>query len=235
MAEVLIVIPTYNESENLPLIAHAALEALPEAHLLVVDDNSPDGTGRIADQLAAADARVSVLHREGKGGLGRAYLAGFKWALEREYRYVFEMDADFSHQPRYLPVMLQAAQEGADLVVGSRYVKGGGTQGWGWQRKLISRGGGLYSRAVLGLKVHDVTAGFACYRRRTLEALELDQVFSMGFGFQVEMKYRTQRKGFSIVEVPIVFPDRTRGASKMSGRIFKEALVGVWRMKLRVP
>jgi dolichol-phosphate mannosyltransferase len=147
------------------------------------------------------------------GGLGRAYLAGFKWALERDYQYVFEMDADFSHQPGYLPGMLAAAREGADLVVGSRYVAGGGTTGWGWQRKLISRGGGMYARAVLGLKPQDVTAGFVCFRRRVLEALELGEVFSLGFGFQVEMKYRTQRKGFSIVEVPIVFPDRTRGAS----------------------
>lgn len=231
---VLIVIPTYNEAENLPKIVPAAHEYLPEAHVLVVDDDSPDGTGRLADEMAAADPRVHVLHRTGKGGLGTAYIAGFHWALERDYAFVFEMDADFSHQPRFLPDFL-ARVEDADLALGSRYIPGGGTENWGLKRQMISRGGNLYARAVLGLwRLHDITGGFKCFRREVLEAIDLDAIQQRGFGFQIELTYRAHRKGFRIAEVPIVFPDRIEGESKMSGGIFKEALVGVWKLKFGV-
>ena len=231
MSDVLIVMPTYNEADNLPRIVPALHEVLPQAHVLVVDDGSPDGTGSLADAMAAQDPRVHVLHRTVKEGLGRAYLAGFAWALARDYRFVFEMDADFSHQPKYLAPMLKAAEEGADVVVASRYRRGGGTEGWTWKRKLISRGGGLYARAVLGLPVTDPTGGFKCFRRETLEALPLDQILNAGFGFQIELNYRCHVMGFRIAEVPIVFPDRKAGASKMSGAIFKEALVNVWKLR----
>lgn len=231
MPDVLIVMPTYNEADNLPRIVPALHEVLPEAHVLVVDDGSPDGTGRLADEMAARDPRVHVLHRTAKEGLGRAYLAGFRWALAQEYRFVFEMDADFSHQPKYLAPMLQAAKDGADVVIASRYRKGGGTEGWSVKRKLISRCGGLYARAVLGLPVTDPTGGFKCFRREVLEALPFDDILSTGFGFQIELNYRCHRLGFRIAEVPIVFPDRKAGASKMSGAIFQEALVNVWKLR----
>jgi dolichol-phosphate mannosyltransferase len=231
---VLIVIPTYNEAENLPKIIPAAHEVLPQAHVLVVDDGSPDGTGRLADELSARDPRVHVLHRTGKGGLGTAYIAGFRWALARDYAFVFEMDADFSHQPRFLPAFLDKAQQ-ADLVLGARYVPGGGTEGWSWKRELISRGGNAYARAVLGLwRLHDITGGFKCFRREVLAALDLDAIQQKGFGFQIELTYRTVRKGFRVAEVPIVFPDRAEGTSKMSGGIFREALVGVWKLRFGV-
>ena len=232
---VLIIIPTFNERENLPKIIPAIHDVLPEANILVVDDNSPDGTGGLADEMVARDARIHVLHRQGKEGLGKAYLAGFAWALAPErglsYDYIFEMDADFSHQPRYLLPMVAAARVGADLVIGSRYVKGGGTENWGWSRRMISRWGGRYSRLVLGLKPQDVTAGFKCFRRSTLEALDLDKIISVGFGFQIELNIRVQLMGFRIEEVPIVFPDREEGTSKMSGSIVNEALLNVWRLR----
>lgn len=232
MADVLIVMPTYNEADNLARIVPAIHEVLPRAHVLVVDDGSPDGTGHLADTLAEHDPRVHVLHRAAKQGLGRAYLAGFRWALEREYRFVFEMDADFSHQPKYLAPMLQAAEAGADVVVASRYTKGGGTEGWSLKRKLISRCGGLYARAVLWLPVTDPTGGFKCFTREVLQALPFDQILNAGFGFQIELNYRCHKLGFRFAEVPIVFPDRKAGASKMSGAIFQEALVNVWRLRL---
>jgi len=229
---VLIVIPTYNEAENLPKIIPAAHEYLPQAHVLVVDDGSPDGTGQLADDLAARDPRVHVLHRSGKGGLGTAYIAGFRWALERDYAFVFEMDADFSHQPRFLPAFLERAQT-ADVVLGSRYIPGGGTEGWSWKRELVSRGGNAYARAVLGLwRLHDITGGFKCFRREVLAGIDLDAIQQKGFGFQIELTYRAARQGFRIAEVPIVFPDRREGTSKMSGSIFREALVGVWKLRL---
>ena len=178
----LIVIPTFNERENLEAIVEAILATVPHAHILVVDDGSPDGTGVIADRLAGEDERIHVLHRSGKLGLGTAYIAGFKYALARDYQRIFEMDADFSHDPKYLPVMLDAA-ESADMVVGSRYVTGGGTRDWTLGRRLLSRGGGIYARAVLGMDVQDLTAGFICYRRETLEALDLDAVSSTGYVF----------------------------------------------------
>lgn len=226
----LIIIPTYNEIENLQALSTEVFRKVPLAHLLVVDDNSPDGTGDLADRLAAEDARVHVLHREGKLGLGTAYIAGFRWGLERGYRYLIEMDADFSHDPRYLPDLLRAAQD-HDLVIGSRYVRGGGTENWGLARRLLSRGGSLYSRTILGIRIKDVTGGFKCFRREALEAIDLDGIRSRGFGFQVEMNYKVSRKGLRIREVPIIFPDRTRGNSKMNRRIFFEALINVWKIR----
>lgn len=229
---VLIIVPTYNERENVTEVTARFLAALPEADLLFVDDNSPDGTGDLLDEIAAANPRVNVLHREGKLGLGTAYLDGFRWGLGRGYGYLFEMDADFSHDPRYLPEMYRLAAEGADMVVGSRYVEGGGTVNWGIGRQVISRGGGLYARSVLGVKVRDLTSGFVCYRRETLERLDLDAVGSNGYSFQIEMKYRVLRKGMQIVETPIVFEDRRVGQSKMSRAIFMEALIMVWKLRL---
>jgi len=229
-APALIIIPTYNERENLPELAAAIFEVVPDVHLLVVDDGSPDGTGELADEMAAADERVHVMHRAGKLGLGTAYIAGFKWALERDYPLVFEMDADFSHQPRYLPDFMAKAQD-ADLVLGCRYIEGGGTEDWGLWRQLVSRGGNLYARAVLWLPFHDLTGGFKCFRREVLEALDLDGVKSTGYAFQIELTYRAYKLGFRIVEQPIIFPDRKVGQSKMSGSIVKEAVVNLVKLR----
>jgi dolichol-phosphate mannosyltransferase len=233
MAEsTLIILPTYNERENLPVIVPAIHEVLPEARLLIIDDGSPDGTGQLADELAARDARIEVEHRAGKQGLGTAYLLGFRHAIAAGVDYVFEMDSDFSHDPRSLPDLLRAAREGADLVIGSRYVPGGGTVNWGFGRQLISRGGSLYARAVLGIGVRDLTSGFKCFRRGTLERLDLDHVRSNGYSFQVEMNYRVIKAGMRIAEVPIIFIDRRVGQSKMSRKIFLEAVGMVWRLRL---
>jgi len=232
VSEVLVIVPTYNERDNLPAIIAAVHEHLAEADVLVVDDNSPDGTGAVADELAARDGKVHVLHRPGKQGLGTAYVAGFKWALARDYQFVFEMDCDFSHDPKYLPIMLARARSGADLVLGSRYVAGGGTVNWGPMRKVISRGGSLYARTILGIDVRDVTGGFKCFRRGTLERLDLDSVSAQGYGFQIEMTYRTIKQGMRVEEVPIVFVDRRVGQSKMSKKIFLEALTLVWKLRL---
>lgn len=229
----LIIVPTYDEKDNLERFVAALLATLPELHVLVVDDNSPDGTGEIADRLAAADPRVHVLHRPGKQGLGQAYLAGFAWALARDYDRIVEMDADFSHDPRYLRPMLDASEH-ADLVIGSRYVAGGGTENWSLRRRLLSRGGSLYARTILGMRVADMTAGFVCYRREALERLGLDEVTSNGFVFQIELKYRAHRRGLRITEIPIVFPDRVAGVSKMHLAIAMEALTQVWALRLRV-
>ncbi|HEY8208601.1 MAG TPA: polyprenol monophosphomannose synthase [Myxococcaceae bacterium] len=231
MNPALVCIPTYNERENVEAICRAVLGADARLDVLVVDDNSPDGTGQLADALAAAEPRIQVLHREKKEGLGRAYLAAFRWALERGYRYVLEMDADFSHDPRYLPKMLEEAERGADLVIGSRYVEGGGTVNWGIGRQVISRGGSLYARTILGVRVRDLTAGFKCFRREVLEALDLASVTSSGYGFQIELTYKTLKKGFRVREVPIVFEDRRVGHSKMSRKIFLEALWKVWKLR----
>ena len=232
MPSVLVIVPTYNERENLPQIIQAVHQHLPEAELLVVDDNSPDGTGQVADEIARGDRLVHVLHRPGKQGLGTAYIAGFKWALPRGYEFLFEMDCDFSHDPKYLPELLRAAEERADLVLGSRYVEGGGTINWGLVRQLISRGGSLYARSVLGVHIRDLTGGFKCFRRRVLEAIDLDTVSAQGYGFQIEMTYRALKHGFRVVEVPIVFVDRRVGQSKMSKKIFVEALTLVWKLRL---
>lgn len=229
---VLIIVPTYNERENAPAIAEAVHRVLPDADLLFVDDNSPDGTGQVLDELAAREPRVRVLHRAGKLGLGTAYLAGFRDGLARGYELLVEMDADFSHDPRYLPAMLERARAGADVVIGSRYTAGGGTENWGLGRQLISRGGGLYARTVLGMRVKDLTAGFICWRRQVLEALDLAAIRSEGYGFQIEMKYRAAQAGFRLEELPIVFVDRRVGQSKMSKKIFLEALTMVWRLRL---
>ena len=222
----LVVIPTYNEAGNLPAIVAAIREALPEAAVLVVDDASPDGTGQLADALAAQYASLAVLHRSGKQGLATAYVAGFRHALQRDYDRVVAMDADFSHDPRYLPALLAATGE-ADLVIGSRYVPGGRTPDWGLSRRLISGCGNVFARTLLRLPVRDCTAGFKCYRRGVLEALDLDAIHLEGYAFQIETVYQSYRKGFRIKEVPIVFRDRTVGTSKMSAAIVAEALTYV--------
>lgn len=233
----LVCIPTYNEAENVRRIVPAVLEALPAANVLVVDDNSPDGTGAAADETARLDARVHVLHRQGKEGLGRAYLAAFTWALARDYRVIFELDADFSHQPRYLPGFVQALESRADVVVGSRRVSGGGVENWGRGRRFVSWGGSLYARTVLGVQLGDLTGGFNGWRREVLERIGLDQVTSTGYCFQIELKYRAIRKGFRVLELPIVFPERVHGVSKMSSSIFMEAVVQVVKLRwsLRKP
>ncbi|MGE5181142.1 MAG: polyprenol monophosphomannose synthase [Acidobacteriota bacterium] len=233
MAKALIVVPTYNERDNVAGIAERLLAALPAVELLFVDDNSPDGTGALLDEMSAAEPRIHVMHRAGKLGLGTAYIEGFGWGLHHGFDYLFEMDADGSHDPKYLPHMLALAEGGADVVVGSRYVPGGGTVHWGLGRKLISRGGGFYARTVLGIGVRDVTAGFACWRRGALEAIDLPSITSNGYSFQIEMKYRALRRGLKLVETPIVFEDRRVGQSKMSRAIFVEALLKVWALRFR--
>jgi dolichol-phosphate mannosyltransferase len=231
MPQALIVVPTYNERDNVRGVADRLLGALPGAEILFVDDNSPDGTGALLDELAAAEPRIHVMHRAGKLGLGTAYIEGFGWGLARGYAYLFEMDADGSHDPRYLPGMLALAEDGADVVVGSRYVPGGGTVNWGAGRRALSRGGSLYARTILGIEVRDVTAGFICWRRAALEAIDLSTISSNGYSFQIEMKYRALGKGLRLVETPIVFVDRRVGQSKMSRAIFAEALLKVWALR----
>jgi dolichol-phosphate mannosyltransferase len=229
---ILVVTPTYDERDNLPRFVRAVLDVVPEANVLIVDDASPDGTGAVADALAAEDARVAVLHRPGKLGLGTAYVEGFSWARDRGYDVVVEMDADLSHDPKYLPAFLRAVAEGADVVVGSRNVAGGGVEGWGLGRHVLSKGGSLYARAVLGVGVRDLTTGFKAYTRRALDAIDVESLRSNGYSFQIETTYRALRKGMRVVEVPIVFVDRRAGQSKMSRRIFAEAVVEVWRLRL---
>ncbi|MBL8787411.1 MAG: polyprenol monophosphomannose synthase [Deltaproteobacteria bacterium] len=230
-AGALIIIPTYEERDNLPRLVDAIFAVVPKVHLLIVDDNSPDGTGQLADALAAKDGRVHVMHRAGKLGLGTAYIAGFKWALGRDYHRIFEMDCDFSHQPKYLADFLQASST-ADLVLGCRYMKGGGTEDWTWFRRFVSKGGNFYARAVMGLRFRDLTGGFKCFRREVLEAIDLDAVKSKGYAFQIELTYRAHLAGFRIAEVPIIFPDRKVGQSKMSGRIVREAMINVVKLRL---
>ena len=223
-----LILPTYNEAENIGPMIRAAREQLRDGDtILVVDDNSPDGTGAIADDLAQEIAGVDVLHRPGKQGLGRAYLAGFAHALASGADYVLEMDSDFSHDPHDIPRLIQTAEQGADLVLGSRYVPGGSVTDWGLLRKLVSRGGSWYARVVLGVKVRDLTGGFKCFRRSVLEALDLNSVHADGYGFQIELTYRTIKAGFRVVEIPIVFRDRRVGESKMNARI---ALEAVWKV-----
>jgi dolichol-phosphate mannosyltransferase len=225
-----LVLPTYNEAENVEEIATAALASLPRgSRLLVVDDGSPDGTGEIADRIAAAEPAVEVLHRTVKEGLGPAYIAGFRHALAAGAGLVLEMDADFSHDPADLPRLIAAARGGADLAIGSRYVGGGGVAGWTASRKLISRGGSAYARLLLGVRVKDLTGGFKCFRREVLEAIDFDSIQARGYAFQVEMTYRAIQAGFKVVEVPIVFRDRQAGSSKMDRSIVAEA---VWRVPL---
>ena len=234
----LVIIPTYDERENLPIVVERLLDAAPGVDVLVADDNSPDGTGEVADRIAADDpkGRVHVLHRTGKEGLGAAYIAGFRWGLERGYRVLVEMDADLSHPPERLPAMLAAIDEGADLVIGSRYVPGGAIVNWPLQRHLISRGGNIYSRIMLGTRIRDITAGFRAYRADALEKIDLDDILSRGYGFQIDMTWRLLCEGLDVVEVPITFTERTVGQSKMSESIFREAAVNVarWGARRRV-
>jgi dolichol-phosphate mannosyltransferase len=226
LGQVAVIIPTYNERDNLEPIVGRVRAAVPDAHVLVVDDNSPDGTGEIADKLAAFDPQVHVLHRAGKSGLGTAYIAGFGWGLEHGYGVLVEHDADGSHDPADLPKML-AALARADLVIGSRYVPGGTVVNWPKSREVLSRGANIYVRIMLGIGVHDATAGFRAYRAQTLRAIGLDQVASQGYCFQVDLTLRTAERGFTIAEVPITFTERARGASKMSRAVVAEAL---WRV-----
>ena len=226
---ILIVIPTYNEKENLPTLVSQLRESVPTAHLLVVDDGSPDGTGALADGYAEKDSSIHVLHRTTKDGLGRAYVAGFTWGLEKGYTRLVQMDADLSHNPADVARLLAAD---ADLVIGSRYVSGGGTVNWGLGRRLLSRGGCLYARTILGLPLQDLTGGFKCWRRAALESVNLPEIRSNGYSFQIEMTWRALQAGFKATEVPILFTDRVDGVSKMSKRIVFEAVGMVWRLRL---
>ena len=227
----LVIVPTYNERDNIERLISTVLAQDPSLEVLVVDDGSPDGTGDIADRIAAANPRVHATHRPKKLGLGTAYLTGFRWALERDYAYVFEMDADFSHDPAHLPQFLDAIK-GNDLVLGSRYRQGRVTVvNWPMTRLLLSYCANIYARVVTGLRLGDATGGFKCFRRSVLEAIPLDQVRSNGYAFQIEMSFRAWRKGFRITEIPIVFVDRTDGESKMSNRIIREAIWMVWRLR----
>jgi dolichol-phosphate mannosyltransferase len=228
----LVITPTYDERDNLPELVRALHREAPYADLLVVDDASPDGTGAVADALAARDDRVKVLHRGGKLGLGTAYVAGFLHALTHGYDVAVEMDADLSHDPRHLAELLGAIEQGADLAVGSRNVPGGGVEGWGVGRHFLSKGGSAYARTILGVAVRDLTTGYKAYTRRALEAIDVSTLRSNGYSFQIETTYRALRRGLRVVEVPIVFVDRRVGKSKLSRRIFAEAIVEVWRLRL---
>ena len=228
---VLVIVPTYNERDNVIRLVDAVLSQDARIEVLVVDDGSPDGTGELVDERAAVDSRVHALHRPSKMGLGTAYLAGFQWALERDYELVFEMDADFSHDPSHLPQFLESALD-ADLVLGSRYRDGKVTVvNWPITRLILSYSANIYARFVTGLPLFDATGGFKCFHRRVLAAIDLDDVRSNGYAFQIEMTYRAMRKGFKPVEIPIVFADRTEGESKMSGHIVREAVFMVWRLR----
>jgi dolichol-phosphate mannosyltransferase len=227
----LVIIPTYNEHENIGRIVPLVLEKDPSIHVLIVDDNSPDGTGRIADEMANQDDRISVIHRQSKSGLGTAYIRGFKFALENGYDLVFEMDCDFSHDPKYIVEFLRAVKD-ADLVLGSRYISGVNVSNLPMSRLLLSYYANVYSRLVTGLPVKDATGGFKCFRREVLQAIDLDRVKSNGYSFQIEMSFRAWKKGFKIKEIPIVFEDRKVGQSKMSKRIVREAVWMVWRLRL---
>ena len=231
-SKVLVIIPTYDERDNVKPIAKAIQQHVPQAHILFVDDNSPDGTGAILDQMASENDKIHVLHRAGKEGLGKAYQAGFAWALKRDYACIFEMDADFSHNPAELPRFLQAAQN-ADLVLGSRYCEGIRITNWPLRRLILSKSAAAYVRLITGMPVTDPTGGFKCFRREVLEAIPLDRIISNGYSFQVEMTHATWMRRFRIKEIPITFEDRFTGYSKMSGRIFKEALWIVWKLALR--
>ena len=236
MAGAWLILPTYNEAENLERIVRAALprlaEAAPEHHVLVVDDGSPDGTGRIAERLAGECERVEVMHRRAKEGLGRAYLAGFEYALARDADLVLEMDSDFSHDPADLPRLVRAAGD-ADLVIGSRYVPGGGVENWPVHRRALSRGGSLYARVILGVPIRDLTGGFKCFHRRTLEGIDYRNTHADGYGFQIELTYRACKAGFRVKEIPIVFREREHGTSKMTARIAAEAIWKVPALRFR--
>ncbi|HNZ02589.1 MAG TPA: polyprenol monophosphomannose synthase [Myxococcota bacterium] len=220
---IVVVIPTYNEAENVRNIVPQVLTALPGADVLIVDDSSPDGTGDIVKEMALGEPRIGLLSRRGKEGLGKAYIAGFKRCLQEGYDIIFQMDCDFSHQPSHLAEFMAAIQDN-DFVIGSRYMPGGRTTDWGFHRKFLSRGGNLYARIILGVKVSDLTGGFKCWRREVLEGIDLDTIAAAGYAFQMEMTFRALKKGFRLKEIPIVFPDRTKGESKLVGGIFWESL-----------
>jgi dolichol-phosphate mannosyltransferase len=228
----LVIIPTYNEKENIEKIIRKVLSLPGGYHLLIVDDGSPDGTGAIIKSLIAGfPGQLNLLERKGKLGLGTAYIAGFKWALQNNYDYIFEMDADFSHNPDDLERLYTACANGADMSIGSRYTSGGKVVNWPWDRIFISKGGAMYTKMITWMPVSDPTAGFVCYTRKVLSTIPLDSIHFIGYAFQIEMKYRTWKAGFKIKEVPITFVDRKEGVSKMSGGIIKEAIYGVWKMR----
>jgi len=232
LERLLVIVPTYNEASNLPQIVPAILKQDPRLEVLVVDDNSPDGTGDIADRMAQTKTRVHVLHRQAKEGLGRAYLAGFRWGLDQGYQAMFEMDADFSHDPAFLPRFLEAIEH-ADVVLGSRYATGVNVINWPISRLLLSLGANLYARGITGLPLSDSTGGFKCFRREVLEAIDFSKVKSNGYAFQIEMSFRAWKKGFRLKEIPIIFHDRVEGQSKMSKRIVREAIWMVWWLRLQ--
>ena len=229
-----VIVPTYNESDNIASLVPLILRQGEEFHVLIVDDNSPDGTGDIAERLARELPRVHAMHRAEKLGLGTAYVAGFRWALDFGADLIVEMDADFSHDPAMLPHFVRAMED-CDLLLGSRYVPGGGVENWPASRRWMSQGGSLYARTILGLGVRDLTGGFKCFRRHVLEALNLDDVEASGYAFQIEMTYRTLLQGFRVKEMPIIFADRVQGTSKMSRAIFLEAIVAVWKLRFTIP
>jgi len=232
MNETLVIIPTYDERDNVGPIAQALFGIKPDLHILFVDDNSPDGTGRIIDQMCTKDERVHVLHRPGKTGLGRAYIAGFKWAIDNAYSFIFEMDADFSHDPGEIPNFLKTI-ENADLVIGSRYMHGINITNWPLSRLILSKSASIYVRMVTGMPITDPTGGFKCYRSDILKNIDLDSVVSNGYSFQIEMKYNAWKSGFRIAEIPITFVDRRSGYSKMNTGIISEALWEVWQLAMR--
>jgi dolichol-phosphate mannosyltransferase len=232
MARTLVVTPTFNERDNLRTFVQSVRGAMPEAHLMIVDDASPDGTGDLADSIASADPHVRVMHRPGKLGLGTAYVQAFRKGLEEGYDRFFEMDADLSHDASHLPAFVAALDEGHDVVIGSRNIPGGGVSGWGPGRHFISKGGSIYARTILGVDVRDLTSGYKAFSRRALEQVGLEGVRSNGYSFQIEMTYRAARRGLRIKEVPILFVDRTAGRSKMSRRVFVEAIGVVWKLRL---
>jgi len=233
----LIIIPTYNEAKSLPILVDAIIaQSIENCDILVVDDNSPDGTANVIQKLYPlnqASIQVHVLNRSKKEGIGKAYIAGFQWALKKDYDLIMQMDADYSHDPIYLKAMFTAINQGADVVLGSRYVAEGGTKNWGAIRKIVSRGGSLYARTILGLKINDLTGGFKCFKREVLESIHLDTIKTAGYAFQIETTYRAIQKGFKVVEMPIIFCDRTVGQSKMSKAIFLEAVIKVLQMRFQ--
>ena len=230
--KILVVIPTYNESENVPRLIPAIVSQHPGVEVLIVDDNSPDGTARIVRGMMEGDPRIHLLERPAKAGLGTAYVAGFKYALERSYDFIFEMDADFSHDPKEIPNFLRSAGD-HDLVIGSRYTNGVRVVNWPMQRLLLSYYANIYTRIMTGLPLHDATGGFKCYRRKVLESINLDRITSNGYAFQIEMSFKAWKRGFRLVEIPIVFLDRQMGTSKMSRQIVYEALFMLWKLRFR--
>ena len=232
MEKALVIIPTYNERDNIGKVLEPVLGTNERIEVLIIDDNSPDGTGELADSLAASNPRIHVLHRQGKLGLGSAYREGFRYALEHDYELVFEMDADFSHDPRYLPDFFEAVKDN-DLVIGSRYVSGVNVVNWPMRRLLLSYGASFYTRAITGMPIRDPTGGFKCFRRKVLESLDLNRISSDGYSFQIEVNFKVWRKKFRIKEIPIVFVDRHSGTSKMSRKIVFEAVWMVWWLKIQ--